>query len=293
MRRLTFLTTALLLGACATTPAPSGTYAGASVNNKFSGDDRLNALLWMQSSIEHDLVLRQIFLAAEAKLPEALSDRAWDALPKGERTNDATALAPAVIVDVDETVLDNTPFEARMVRDNSQFNETAWTAWVEQKSARALPGALEFAKSAAAHGITVFYLTNRADTLTEATRENLRAQGFPLSGSEETVLGKGANTPGCVAQASNKGCRRKLVAQRYRVLQMFGDQLGDFLDNADADLATRIQLVQPYQAWFGQRWFALPNPDYGSWETAVTHHAADAKLRADPRAAKHAALREN
>jgi 5'-nucleotidase (lipoprotein e(P4) family) len=294
MRRLILSAAALLLGACTSAPhAPTAIYAGASTNAKFPGDDRLNATLWMQASIEHELVFREVYHAAQAKLLEALADPAWDALPKGERTNDAATLPPAIIVDVDETVLDNTPFEARMIRDNSGFSDAAWSAWVEQRSARALPGALEFAKFAATHGVTVFYLTNRADTMTEATRENLRAQGFPLNAGEETVLGKGANTPGCVAQDGNKGCRRKLVAQQHRVLQMFGDQLGDFLDGADADDGTRSHLEQPYQAWFGERWFALPNPDYGSWENAVTHHPADAKLGADARAAKHAVLREN
>ncbi|MDR3390053.1 MAG: HAD family acid phosphatase [Rudaea sp.] len=294
MHRLSLAIAILLLGACASAPqTPPAIYAGASTNAKFPADDRLNATLWMQASIEHDLVFREVYHAAQAKLLEALADPSWDALPKGERTNDAAALPPAVIVDVDETVLDNTPFEARMIRDNSAFNDAAWTAWVDQKSAHALPGALDFAKFAAAHGVTIFYLTNRAEIMAGATRDNLQAQGFPLGNGEETVLAKGANTPGCIAQGGNKGCRRKLVAQRHRVLQMFGDQLGDFLDGADTDASARATLVQPYQTWFGERWFALPNPDYGSWESAITQHPADAKQRTDARAAKHAALREN
>jgi 5'-nucleotidase (lipoprotein e(P4) family) len=293
MRRLAAIVfVASLLSACASTPhTQPAIYADASASAKYAGDDRLNAVLWMQTAIEHDLVYREVYHLAEQKLVQALADPHWDALAKGERSNDATALPPAVIVDIDETVLDNTPFEARMIRDHSVFNDIAWNAWVEQESARALPGALEFATFAAAHGVTVFYLTNRADTLTAATHGNLAKQGFPLAAGEEAVLGKGA--PGCPAHDGNKGCRRKLVAQRYRVLLMFGDQLGDFLDGADADAATRAQLLHPYRDWFGERWFALPNPDYGSWENAVTRHTTTPKLHVDPHTAKHAALREN
>jgi acid phosphatase len=288
------LAAAVALAACVNAPAPKpAIYSGASSSAKYAGDDRLNAVVWTQTAIEHELVYSEIYRTAQAKLLQALADPTWDALPHGERSNAAAKLPTAVIVDVDETVLDNTPFEARMIRDNSDFNEAAWNAWVAQKSAHALPGALEFAKFAAAHGVTLFYLTNRDESMTAATSENLAAQGFPLADGVQTVLGKGANTPGCVAHGGNKGCRRKFIAAHYRVLQMFGDQLGDFIDGADADNATRTERAKPYLDWFGERWFALPNPEYGSWETAVTKHGPDAKLRGDPRAAKHAALRDN
>ena len=291
-RFASLLSVALLLGACAGTPPPKpAIYSGASSNANDAGDDRLNAVVWMQTAIEHDLVYRQVYRLAEQKLAQALADPQWDALAHGERSNNAAALPPAVIVDVDETVLDNTPFEARMIRDNSDFNVAAWNAWVAQESARALPGALEFTKFAVAHAVTLFYLTNRDESMTTATRDNLAKQGFPLADGEQTVLAKGAATPGCVANGGDKGCRRKLVAAHYRVLLMVGDQLGDFIDGADADNATRRERMQPYGDWFGERWFVLPNPDYGSWEKALTRHNADAKLPTDPRAAKHAALR--
>lgn len=267
-RLVVILTATLAIVACSSAPSPKpAIYSGASSSGKYAGDDRLDAVLWMQTAIEHDLVFREVYRVAEQKLVQALADPQWDALPHGERSNDASALPAAVIVDVDETILDNSPFEARMIRDNSDFNEAAWTAWVEQKSAHALPGALEFAKFAAAHGVTMFYLTNRDESMTTPTRDNLASLGFPLTDDVQTVLGKGVNTPGCVAHGSNKGCRRKLVAVHYRVLQMFGDQLGDFIDGADDDNATRSERVQPYLDWFGERWFALPNPDYGSWKT--------------------------
>lgn len=293
LRHLFLLTLTTLLSACATTPSKiPAMHAGESPSSQFAGNDLLYATAWMQTSIEHGLVYAQVYRMAEPKLLQAIADSTWDALPKGERGNAAQKLPPAVIVDVDETVLDNSPFEARMVRDNATFNATAWNAWVRQASARPLPGALEYAKFAAAHGVTLFYISNREAEQADSTRANLAADGFPLT--PDSVLNRGSLTPGCIQHASgDKGCRRKLVAQRYRVLAMFGDQLGDFIDGAETDNATRAERIAPYRDWFGERWFVLPNPVYGSWEKALTRHPADAKLRADPRAALHAALREN
>lgn len=293
LRPLIAFTLALLLAACASTPpkAPA-MYAGESAGSQLAGNDLLYATAWMQTSIEHDLTYVEIYRSAEQKLVQALADPGWDALATDERSNAANNLPPAVIVDVDETVLDNSPFEARMVRDNATFNADAWTAWVRQASAQPLPGALEYAKFAAAHGVTVFYISNRDVAQAKSTLANLAAKGFPLT--PEAVLNRGAATPGCVQSASaDKGCRRRLVAQHYRVLALIGDQLGDFIDGADADNASRAQRIAPYRDWFGERWFVLPNPVYGSWEKALTVHAADPKLRGNPRAAIHAALHEN
>lgn len=292
MRHLALVAILALLTACASAPPKPAMYAGESAPSKYAGNDLLNATAWMQTSIEHDLVYAQIYKMAEGKLLAALADPAWDALPKGERTNDATKLPPAAIVDIDETVLDNSPFEARMIRDNATFDAQAWNAWVRQASARPLPGALEYANFAAAHGVAMIYISNRDAIHADSTRANLAADGFPLTG--DAVLNRGAATPGCVpANANDKGCRRRLVARHYRIVAMFGDQLGDFIDGADADNATRAERIAPYRGWFGERWFALPNPAYGSWESALTRHNPDKQLRAEARAAKHAVLREN
>lgn len=293
MRRFIPLLCATLLAACASAPPQKpAMYADASAASKYAGNDLLNATAWMQTSIEHDLVYAEIYKMAEGKLLAALADQQWDALPSGERSNGAAKLPPAVIVDIDETVLDNSPFEARMIRDNATFDAHAWNAWVRQASARPLPGALEYAKFAAAHGVTMIYISNRDALQTDSTRANLAADGFPLTAS--SVLNRGVETPGCVpASSADKGCRRRLVAAKYRIVAMFGDQLGDFVDGADAGNAARAERIAPYRDWFGERWFALPNPVYGSWESALTKHNPDKTLRADTRAAKHAALHEN
>lgn len=291
MRHLSLpIACALLLAACASAPSPKpAMYAGEAAGGGLPGNDLLYAVAWMQTGIEHDLVYEQTYRTARQKLLQALADPHWDALAAGERNNDPTGLPTAIIVDVDETVLDNGPFEARMVRDNVAFDAVAWNAWVQQAAAKPLPGALEYAKFAAAHGVTMFYVSNREVSQSAATRKNLAAAGFPLTADD--VLNRGAATPGCESRPSDKGCRRRLIAQHYRVVAMVGDQLGDFIDGAETDNATRTQRIAPYREWFGERWFVLPNAAYGSWEKAVTKFNADAGLRGNPRAALHAALR--
>src|SRR5690606_8699917 len=84
-------------------------------------NDDLNATVWFQTSVERDLVFQQIYGAAAAHLDAALADKSWDALPKGDRSNDPSGLPPAIIVDVDETVLDNSPEQVRQIVDDKPF----------------------------------------------------------------------------------------------------------------------------------------------------------------------------
>src|SRR5699024_10379818 len=123
----------------------------------------------------------------------------------------------------------------------------------------------------------------------EATLANLRAAGFPVAGPD-VFLGLGAAVPGCEQKGSSKSCRRRLVASRYRVLVQVGDQVGDFIQLAGTTPAERRAGLKPYRDWIGTRWFVLPNPTYGSWESAPFHgdHGLDAGAR---RAAKRQALR--
>ena len=232
-------------------------------------NDNLNAVAWTQTAVEHDLVYREVFRHAQDQLLRALKDRRWDALPRGERDNDARRLKPAVIVDIDETMLDNSPYQARLVRDGKSFDEFTWSQWCKERKARALPGALEFARFADAHGVTVFYLSNRAQDLDVATLDNLRGEGFPVAGGKPVFLGLGTVVEGCEQAGSEKGCRRRLVGRTHRVLLQIGDQLGDFVDVLANTPAGRRAAVADYADWIGERWFALPNPTYGSWEPAL------------------------
>jgi len=261
------------LAACAGAPKVSDPAPAASPAVAPAGppaNDNLNAVAWSQTAIEHDLIYREVYRNASEKLRAALADPTWDALPRSDRKSaELSKLKPAVIVDIDETVLDNSPYQARLVRDNKEHDRVAWSEWCREKSAKALPGALEFAQDAAQRGITVFYVSNRAQDLSEPTLENLRAAGFPIAPNETVFLGLGTIVDGCQQAASGKGCRRELIGRRYRVLMQFGDQLGDFVDPAANTPEGRRAAIEPYANWVGERWFVLPNPTYGSWEAAL------------------------
>lgn len=286
MRALSVLTllASTLLGGCVSVATHGAPPASAGP----APDDSLNATVWYQTSLERDLITREVYRAAGELLDAALADPSWDALPREDRDNDPAALPPAIIVDVDETVLDNSPHQVRMIRSGGSFSEGSWDAWVEQRAATPLPGAVEFLGEAARRGVTVYYVSNRTVAQGEATVDNLRAAGFPIASADQ-FLGKGTVVEGCAGTGSDKGCRRELVGRSHRVLMQFGDQVGDLVDIASNTRAGRAAAVAPYAGWIGERWWVLPNPVYGSWEPALFDN--DWSLsEGQRRAAKQAAL---
>lgn len=264
--------------------------AAAAKTDATPADDNLNAVLWVQASAEYRAACETVYRAAADKLGLALREKNWDALVPEERDNagDTAALKPAVIMDIDETVLDNSPYQARLVRNGKEFDEVSWDRWVAEKKARPLPGVVDFAKAAAAKGVTILYLSNRAVHLKEATLANLKAVGMPVA-NDDVFLGLGTFVKDCEQNGSEKNCRRRLAGQQYRVLMQFGDQLGDFVQVVANTPADRAKLVDEYGDWFGERWWMLPNPTYGSWEPALFNNAWD-QPRAARRQAKQAAL---
>jgi acid phosphatase len=271
---LALFVASVLLAGCATRQAataeatPPAAVADTETGQNPPADDSLNATVWFQTSVERDLVFTAIYRAAGQRLDAALKDRRWDALPKDERSNDPSKLPPAIIVDVDETVLDNSPSQVRQIRERRGFDEAAWGAWVNERKAKPLPGAVEFLNAAAKRGVTIFYVSNRDATLADATVANLRQAGFPLEDASQ-FLGLGTVVEGCEQHGSQKTCRRQLVAGRYRVLMQFGDQVGDFVQIVANTPEGRRAAIAPYLEWIGVRWWPLPNPVYGSWEPAL------------------------
>lgn len=260
-----------LLAACSSTApvkpaATPETSAAASATP--TADDNLNAVAWSQTALEHDLIYLQTYRDAQARLLAAMKDKDWDALPKDDRAVPARGLKPAVVLDIDETVLDNSPYQARLIKNGGEFNEADWAAWCKEQNARALPGVVEFTQFAAKHGIAVIYISNRAKDLDEATLGNLRKAGLPVSGPE-AFLGLGTFVQDCEQVGTEKGCRRQLVSHKYRVLMQFGDQIGDFVTVLANNTEGRQKAVAPYLPWVGSRWFVLPNATYGSWEPAM------------------------
>ena len=266
--------------ACAARSAP-GTAAPAQASR---AHENLNAVLWVQTALEYEASAIQAYKLAELRLEAALKDPSWTAAI--EQTGSPGALKPAVIVDVDETVLDNSYYQARMIRDNTAYSSATWDPWVQEAAATAIPGALAFATFAASKGITIFYVTNRTANLEAATRANLAAVGFPLTAGVDTVLTRGERPEW---QASSKAARRAHVARDHRILLLIGDDLGDFVAEAAGTPAERRAATAPQASWWGERWIMIPNPTYGSWERAILGSSPDhlserrKALKYDPR----------
>lgn len=300
MRPLIPAISLLALALCACKPQPPAETTAASADAdpqslpaataSVPAHDNLNAVLWMQRSAEYRALGEMVFHAAAKQLDEALAEENWDALAPGERDN-AEAIAglpPAVIMDVDETVLDNSPYQARLIIDGAEYNEVTWDAWVAEKKAEPVPGVVDFARAAAARGVTILYLSNRAEHLQAATLANLRDKGLPVK-DDSVFLGLGTVLPGCEQNGSEKNCRRRLAGRDYRVLMQFGDQLGDFAEIVANTPEGRGTVQAEYADWFGERWWMLANPTYGSWEPAMFNNAWDQPAEAR-RDAKREAL---
>ncbi|MCB1033150.1 MAG: hypothetical protein KDD47_04875, partial [Acidobacteria bacterium] len=190
----------------------------------------LSSILWVQTAVEYKASTLQAYRGARRSLERALEDPGWNALAS-EAPQPDDPRPPAVILDIDETVLDNSTFEGGMVRHGQPFSTAAFNRWCFEEQATAVPGALEFTRYADSRGVAVFYVTNRNHEVEEATRNNLAKLGFPLGPSEEDrVLTRFEREE----WQSDKETRRTEVARTYRVVLLVGDDLNDFISGGRA-----------------------------------------------------------
>ena len=260
---------ALLLNACATS-APdtkSAPPVAVAANNQpmiaaLAPSDNLNAVLWQQTAAEYHANSLQSFKQAQISLELLLKQPTMTAAV--EQTGNFSGLPPAVIVDVDETMLDNSAFQARLVKSNGVYAESDWNAWCNEHAALPVPGAREFSNFANSRGVRVIYLSNRDVSLTEVTRQNLAEHGFSDSSNTSTFLFRDK-----AHQMDTKGQRRTFVAQKYRIVMLIGDNLGDFNESYKATATARRTLVTDFSDYWGGRWIMIANPTYGSWEQAL------------------------
>jgi 5'-nucleotidase (lipoprotein e(P4) family) len=236
--------------------------------------ENLNAVLWMQTSVEYQASATQTYRLAENQLVRGLDNPRWTAAL--EQNAHFETLPPAVILDLDETVLDNSVFQARLVATGQAYTSAAWAQWVNQESAGLVPGAMHFLQFAHANGVATLYITNRtcdatkADDPTVKLLRVLHIPGDPIA--DHLFCSRDDND-------TDKTKRRAECAAKYRILLLFGDQLGDFLQipSESANLDGRQRLYEAHEGLWGERWFQLPNPMYGSWEGAVGY-TVDQKL---------------
>src|SRR5262245_44625602 len=148
-------------------------------------NDLLNATLWMQRAVEYKANSLGAFALARIRIEQALADENWTGAP-AEQSGAYQTFPPAVILDLDETLIDNSRFQAWMVLNDKTFTPEVWTKFVNAQVTEAIPGAVEFAKFAESKGVKVFYISNRTAEEEPATRANMERLGFPMGGNVDT-----------------------------------------------------------------------------------------------------------
>ncbi|HPE85724.1 MAG: 5'-nucleotidase, lipoprotein e(P4) family [Bacteroidales bacterium] len=250
-----FLLILILAGCNSLTPSKS-----VVADPDFSNEN-IKAVLYMQKAAEYRALCYQTFNSAQIMLDNYL-----------RRMN--VSKPYAIVVDIDETVLDNSPHAAQSILDATLY-PVGWAAWIGQASARAIPGAVEFLSYAGRQGITIFYISNRKEEFRNPTLQNLRLAGFPGVRDETVLLRQDGN---------GKESRRENVRKTHEIIMLFGDNLNDFLpDFEQVSPAVRSTLTDQYQNEFGRRFFVLPNPSYGDWEGALYeyNHSLTAREKAE------------
>lgn len=230
-------------------------------------NDLLLATLWTQRSVEYKATALTVFALARIRLDEALADKSWTAAPL-EQKGDFASLPPAVILDVDETLVDNSLYQVWMLKSNQTFSTRTWNEFCAAQVSRAIPGAVEFTRYAESRGVKVFYITNRGVETEKDTRANMETLGFPMGGNVDTFLMQNKQKD----WTSAKGTRRAVVTKDYRVLLNVGDNFGDFDDRYRSSEADRLKAYDSDMAYWGKQWLMLPNPTYGSFDTATYGH---------------------
>jgi 5'-nucleotidase (lipoprotein e(P4) family) len=227
--------------------------------------ESLDAVLWAKTSAEYRASTEQAYRLAEVRLDEALrpENAAWTA--EVGQVGDYTDLPPAVVLDVDEGVLETSTFQAGLVEKHRRFRLAEWNDWVQKEEGRAVPGAVEFAQYARARGVRIFYVTNREHAVEGATRRNLQKLGFPVDADGGNILSKNERE----GWGSDKGSRREFVAASYRVVLIAGDDLNDFVSGSRLAPRERVALARRWGSNWGTKWIILPNPIYGGWERSL------------------------
>lgn len=205
------------------------------------------SVLWYQHSAEARALYYQAFNVAKRRLKKILKQ-------------DNTKRKKAVVVDIDETIFNNSPYEAMTIKDGVTY-PVGWKQWVASAQAKATPGSVSFLDYAVKHGVDVYYISNRKEVQEAATLKNLKELDFPQAESSHVLL---------KTDTSDKTARKQRVAETHQIVLLCGDNLGDFSQMyQNVTSSRRNALVDSTKNEFGKRFIILPNPMYGEWEGAV------------------------
>lgn len=255
MKKLIIVTVIIMLASCATVKQET-----APVSE--DQDHLILATLWYQKSAEMRALYYQCFRNAETAITQNLALAGHTTPVTGTPAPEGAVLSgdrkpPAVVLDIDETLLDNSPFQGWQVLEKKSFNNDDWFRWVELARARPLPGAVDFTRYADSMGVEVFYVSNRTVQEMGPTIENMAEWGFVNADSAHMLLKE---------TTSSKVERRALIEKHYEILLLVGDNLADhsgIYEKRGPDLG--FEAVDADRRLFGTKYIVLPNPMYGNW----------------------------
>ncbi|MDD2564463.1 MAG: 5'-nucleotidase, lipoprotein e(P4) family [Salinivirgaceae bacterium] len=211
---------------------------------KCNQDHAIQATYWYQSAAENAALYHQGFNIAKDRIDE---------IAKMKHTK-----TPAVVLDIDETIIDNSFFQVESIRKGLPYSDERWSDWVKKEVAKPVPGAVRFIEYALEKNVSVIYITNRDESLRESTLRNLTAIGFPEIPNENYLF----KTTG-----SDKTERRAMMAEKYELLLFMGDNLSDFSavfdDRSDNN---GFGAVEENRDQFGRNFIVFANPTYGDWQ---------------------------
>jgi 5'-nucleotidase (lipoprotein e(P4) family) len=206
------------------------------------------AVAYQQTAGEYRALCYQAYNLAKYMLDKDLSDR-------------KVIFPRCVVLDIDETVLDNSSYEAKCILERIAYPDK-WSEWILKAKARAIPGAIDFIKYAIANGLEVYFVTNRKETERESTVLNLKDAGFGNIDDNHLLMKSDDNS---------KEARRLKIKETRHISLLFGDCLADFTADFDGkhSYQERKDIVDKMKREFGTRFIVLPNPMYGDWEGAI------------------------
>lgn len=222
-----------------------------------------DAALWQHSSAEVYWIYRQAYETAATRLM-------WNIVELGKTLGTGSERRPmAVIVDIDETVLDNSPYNLHLAKAGRVYEADTWKTWTDSAVAKPSPGALEFLHTARKAGCEVFYITNRDVRERASTLKNLNALGFPDADDAHLLLMDGA---------SDKTERRARVRATHDVMLLVGDQLRDFDERfKDRSVDDGRNVVDALADSLSKYFILLPNPMYGTYRDAIQGKGTEAE----------------
>ena len=215
-------------------------------NNVPINEHKIQSMLWQQNAAEYRALCYQAFNFAKLRLDNILKNQNADK-------------PLAIIADIDETVLDNSPYDVKLIESDTRYEKSSWIKWGKLEIAKPVPGVLEFLSYANKKGIEIFYISNRYNEQLLETKNNLQKLGFPNADDNHILLRK---------EVSSKKSRRAMVSNSHKIIMLLGDNLTDFSEIYDnKKTKERNHLTDSLKHHFGNNFILLPNPIYGDWES--------------------------